>query len=231
MGRYTIQRLLQMIPVIIGTTLLIFLAGLGIARQPVRGPVRRPALPRAIRPGDDREVQPGRAVVRPVRALHAATWSPVTSARRSTVDQVIDELARTYPITLKLAAMAIIFEVVIGIAAGDHGRPAPGRVPRQPGTAEHPLRDLHSDLRHRVLGSADLRRPARLVPGRPSRRRRPSTSCCFPHWSLPAGAWPTSRGSCAPTWSRTSDRTTCGRLSPRAWHADGSSASTPCATR
>ena len=59
-GTYVIRRLLQMIPVFFGTTLLIFV--LVNARRPHRGPVRRPA----VRPRDGRPAARG---VRPRQAV------------------------------------------------------------------------------------------------------------------------------------------------------------------
>jgi oligopeptide transport system permease protein len=117
MGRYTIRRLLQMIPVIIGTTLLIFLMVWALPGNPFAGRC-------GDRPCPDAYVQAMTAkfnldepwyVQYGLYMQHLLTgdFGETFSGR-----QVVEELARTYPTTLKLAALAILFEVVIGIGAG-----------------------------------------------------------------------------------------------------------------
>jgi oligopeptide transport system permease protein len=116
-GRYTIRRLLQMIPVIIGTTLLIFLAVWALPGNPFAGRCGdRPcpeqyvqAMTEKFNLDDPWYVQYGLYMQNLVTGDFGETFNG---------RQVIDELARTYPTTMKLAALAILFEVVIGIAAG-----------------------------------------------------------------------------------------------------------------
>jgi oligopeptide transport system permease protein len=116
-GRYTIRRLLQMIPVIIGTTLLIFLAVWALPGNPFAGRCGDRPCPEAyVQAMTDKfnldepwYVQYGLYM----QNLVTGDFGESFNGR-----QVIDELARTYPTTLKLAAMAILFEIVIGIAAG-----------------------------------------------------------------------------------------------------------------
>jgi oligopeptide transport system permease protein len=116
-GRYTIRRLLQMIPVIIGTTLLIFLAVWALPGNPFAGRCGDRPCPEAyvqamtekFNLNEPWYVQYGLYM----QNLVTGDFGESFNGR-----QVIDELARTYPTTLKLAAMAILFEIVIGIAAG-----------------------------------------------------------------------------------------------------------------
>ena len=117
MGRYTIRRLLQMIPVIIGTTLLIFLMVWALPGNPFVGRCGdRPcpedyvqAMTEKFNLDEPWYVQYGLYMQNLVTGDFGETFNG---------RQVIDELARAYPVTVKLAAMAILFEVVIGIAAG-----------------------------------------------------------------------------------------------------------------
>ena len=117
MGRYTIRRLLQMIPVIIGTTLLIFLMVWALPGNPFAGRCGdRPcpesyiqAMTQKFNLDEPWYVQYGIYMQNLVTGDFGETFNG---------RQVIDELARTYPTTVKLAALAILFEVVIGIAAG-----------------------------------------------------------------------------------------------------------------
>ena len=117
MGRYTIRRLLQMIPVIIGTTLLIFLMVWALPGNPFAGRCGdRPcpdayiqAMTQKFNLDEPWYVQYGLYM----QNLLTGDFGETFSGR-----QVVEELARTYPTTLKLAALAILFEVVIGIGAG-----------------------------------------------------------------------------------------------------------------
>jgi oligopeptide transport system permease protein len=116
-GRYTIRRLLQMIPVIIGTTLLIFLAVWALPGNPFAGRCGdRPcpesyvqAMTQKFNLDEPWYVQYGLYMQNLVTGDFGETFNG---------RQVLDELARTYPVTVKLAALAILFEVVLGIGAG-----------------------------------------------------------------------------------------------------------------
>ena len=117
MGKYVVRRLLQMIPVIIGSTFLIY------------------ALVFAL-PGDPSE---GRCGERPCSAAYIAKFNADYNLDKPLVIQyalylgkllqgdlgtnfygnrVSDELLLRYPTTIKLALIAILFEVIVGIAAG-----------------------------------------------------------------------------------------------------------------
>jgi oligopeptide transport system permease protein len=117
MGRYTVRRLLQMVPVIIGTTLLIFLMVWALPGDPFAGRC-------GDRPCPDAYIQQMTAKFNLDEPWYVQyviyMQNLVTGDFGETFNghQVIDELARTYPTTAKLAALAILFEVVIGIAAG-----------------------------------------------------------------------------------------------------------------
>jgi oligopeptide transport system permease protein len=116
-GRYTIRRLLQMIPVIIGTTLLIFLMVWALPGNPFAGRCGDRPCPEAyvqamtekFNLNEPWYVQYGLYM----QNLLTGDFGETFNGR-----QVVDELARTYPTTAKLAALAILFEVVIGIGAG-----------------------------------------------------------------------------------------------------------------
>jgi oligopeptide transport system permease protein len=116
-GRYAIRRLLQMIPVIIGTTLLIFLMVWALPGNPFAGRCGDRPCPEAyvaamtdkFNLNEPWYVQYGLYMQNLVTGDFGETFNG---------RQVIDELARTYPTTAKLAALAILFEIVIGIGAG-----------------------------------------------------------------------------------------------------------------
>ena len=73
MGRYVARRLLQMIPVFIGTTLLIFFMVYALPGDPVRRDVRRPgARPRHRRRSCRHELGLDQPLLAAVLALHGA---------------------------------------------------------------------------------------------------------------------------------------------------------------
>ena len=117
MGRYTIRRLLQMIPVIIGTTLLIFVMVWALPGDPFAGKCGDRACPpqyvaqmtEKFNLDEPWYVQYALYMGNLIRGDFGESFSGTN---------VADELARTYPTTAKLAAMAILIEVVIGIGAG-----------------------------------------------------------------------------------------------------------------
>jgi oligopeptide transport system permease protein len=117
MGRYVIRRLLQMIPVIIGTTFLIFTIVWALPGDPFAGKCgERPCPPAYVEAmtekfnlDDPLLVQYGKYMLNLVQGNFGETTSGI---------QVIDQLARAFPTTLKLTAVAIFFEIVIGITAG-----------------------------------------------------------------------------------------------------------------
>jgi oligopeptide transport system permease protein len=116
-GRYVIRRLLQMIPVVIGTTFLIFAIVWALPGDPFAGKCgERPCPPEYVQAmtekfnlDDPLLVQYGKYMLNLVQGDFGETTSGV---------QVIDQIAQAYPTTMKLAAVAIFFEIIIGITAG-----------------------------------------------------------------------------------------------------------------
>ncbi|MCG0288162.1 ABC transporter permease [Streptomyces sp. PSAA01] len=118
MGRYVARRLLQMIPVFIGTTLLIFLMVNVLPGDPVR------AL-WGDKPPDPAQV----AQIRHDRGLDLPLWQQYLHYMWGLVQgdfgktiagnrPVLDEISRAFPVSVRLAAMAWTFELVVGIILG-----------------------------------------------------------------------------------------------------------------
>ncbi|MFH8220270.1 ABC transporter permease [Streptomyces sp. NPDC018057] len=119
MGRYVARRLLQMIPVFIGTTLLIFLMVYALPGDPVRGlfgdKATTPQVINSLRHeyGLDKPVLVQywdymRGIV-----LHADFGDQIASGR-----PVTDILGEAFPVTLRLAGLAFVIEAVVGIVLG-----------------------------------------------------------------------------------------------------------------
>ncbi|MFE0106982.1 ABC transporter permease [Streptomyces sp. NPDC059009] len=118
MGRYVARRLLQMIPVFIGTTLLIFLMVNVLPGDPVR------AL-WGDKPPDPTQV----AQIKHERGLDLPLWQQYLHYMKGLLQgdfgntiagnrPVLDEIKQAFPVSLRLAAMAWTFELVVGITLG-----------------------------------------------------------------------------------------------------------------
>ncbi|MEU0689330.1 ABC transporter permease [Streptomyces uncialis] len=119
MGRYVARRLLQMIPVFIGTTLLIFLMVYALPGDPVRGlfgdkggsEATIAALRREY--GFDQPILVQYFNYMKDMILHADFGTQVASGR-----PVTEILGEAFPVTVRLAALAFTIEVILGIGLG-----------------------------------------------------------------------------------------------------------------
>ena len=181
MGKYIVRRLLQMIPVFFGATLLIFCHGLRDGR-PHRGPVRRPA----VRPGDiaassaRSSASTSRCWQQYVMYMGNCLHGDFGTAFNG---QVVTELAVRFPVTIRLTIVAIVFEIVIGITAGvvtglRRGRPVDTWCWSSPWSSSpsRPSSPAAAPAAASASGWGDH-------PGRPP-RRAPSTSCSCPDFVL-----------------------------------------------
>lgn len=117
MGRYIIRRVLQLIPVFIGATFLIFAMVFALPGDPIRALAGERSQSEAVREAlreeynlnDPLLVQYGKYVSGLVQGDFGADFRgrPVS-----------DTIKQRVPITARLALVAFIFEVIIGIAAG-----------------------------------------------------------------------------------------------------------------
>ncbi|MFC6093415.1 ABC transporter permease [Saccharothrix lopnurensis] len=117
MGRYVLRRLLQMVPVFLGTTFLIYVMVWAVPGDPFEGKCGDRDCPEsyvsAMRErfnlDDPLLVQYAKYLGNLVRGDFGLTSSGL---------QVADRIAATFPVTLKLALVALAVEAVIGITAG-----------------------------------------------------------------------------------------------------------------
>jgi oligopeptide transport system permease protein len=115
-GSYVLRRLLQMIPVIIGSTFLIYAMVFSLGDPTVGRCGERPCSPTYV--ADFRNEY---NLDEPLLVQYALYMGKVLRGDLGTNfygNQVFDELAVRFPTTLKLAIIALTVEVVIGIAAG-----------------------------------------------------------------------------------------------------------------
>ena len=117
MGTYIIRRLLQMIPVILGATFLIFAMVFALPGDPLAGKCGErpcsPAYAAAFREkynlNDPLPIQYGKYLGNLVQGDLGETSNGI---------KVSEQLKIRYPVTAKLALMAILFESILGITAG-----------------------------------------------------------------------------------------------------------------
>ncbi|PZF83511.1 ABC transporter permease [Jiangella anatolica] len=117
MGRYVARRLLQMIPVIIGTTLIIYTLVWFLPGDPFAGRCgARPCPPAYVAEMTDKYNLDDFWLIAYAKYL----WSLLHGDFGETFQglSVGEELLRAYPTTVKLALVAIAFEILIGIGAG-----------------------------------------------------------------------------------------------------------------
>jgi oligopeptide transport system permease protein len=117
MGRYVLRRLLQLIPVFIGTTFIIYTLVWAIPVDPFAGKCgQRPCPPEYIAAkraefnlDDNLLVQYVKYLGRLLTGDFGQTFAGI---------KVSTLISDAYPITIRLAVIALIIEAVIGIAAG-----------------------------------------------------------------------------------------------------------------
>ncbi|MFF5634210.1 ABC transporter permease [Streptomyces sp. NPDC012825] len=119
MGRYVVRRLLQMIPVFIGTTLLIFLMVYSLPGDPVAGlfgdKAANPATVAKIRHelGLDQPILQQYANYMWNIVAHFDFGNQIRNGR-----PVTEVLGDAFPVTLQLAALAFAFELIFGLTLG-----------------------------------------------------------------------------------------------------------------
>jgi len=115
-GKYVIRRLLQMIPVFIGVTFIIYAAVFALGDPTVGRCGERPCPPGYIA-----AFRKEYNLDQPLVVQYLLYMGDVIRGDFGTNfygNKVLDELAQRWPTTLKLAFMALIIESVIGITAG-----------------------------------------------------------------------------------------------------------------
>ncbi|MEV8567073.1 ABC transporter permease [Streptomyces sp. NPDC051322] len=116
MGRYVIRRLLQMIPVFIGATLLIFLM-VNVMGDPVAGLCGE----RACDPATAAQLRKEFGLDKPVWQQYATYMGNLFTGDFGTAfngQKVTELMGSAFPVTIRLTIVAIIFEIIIGIALG-----------------------------------------------------------------------------------------------------------------
>jgi len=115
--KYILRRLLQMIPVLLGATFIIFTMVFALPGDPTAGMCGdRPCSPTFIAQFKKEHNLNDPLLVRYGKYMANVAQGDLGTNFRNI--KVQDDLKTRYPTTIKLAGMAIIFETVLGIIAG-----------------------------------------------------------------------------------------------------------------
>lgn len=120
MGRYIARRLLQMVPVLLGTTFLIYAMTFALPGDPVAALGGDRPLPEEVQ----QQIRERYNLDDPLLVQYAKYLGNVItgdfgeslSVRRG--QDVTTIVADTWPVTARLALVAFVFELIIGVAAG-----------------------------------------------------------------------------------------------------------------
>ncbi|MEU7334084.1 ABC transporter permease [Streptomyces sp. NPDC007074] len=116
MGRYVIRRLLQMIPVFIGATLLIFLM-VNVMGDPIAGLCGE----RQCDPATAAQLKREYGLDKGILTQYGTYMKHIFTGDFGTAfngQAVIDLMGAAFPVTIRLTIVAIVLEVVIGITLG-----------------------------------------------------------------------------------------------------------------
>jgi len=116
-GTYIVRRLLQMIPVVIGATFIIFVMVFALPGDPLAGKCgERPCPAAYVQKFTEEHNLNDPVPIRYVKYMGAIAKGDFGTTYQG--QKVSDELLRRYPITVRLSVIAIVFELVLGVVAG-----------------------------------------------------------------------------------------------------------------
>ncbi|MGW7572193.1 ABC transporter permease, partial [Streptomyces tendae] len=116
MVRYVVRRLLQMIPVFVGATLLIFLM-VNVLGDPVAGLCGD----KTCDPATAARLQQEFGLDQPVLRQYLTYMGHVLTGDFGTAfngEKVIDLMGTAFPVTIRLTVVAIVLEIVLGLGLG-----------------------------------------------------------------------------------------------------------------
>lgn len=117
MGRYTLRRLLQLVPVFLGTTFIVYFLVWGLSDDPFAGKCgQRECSASYVAQMTERYNLDDPLVLQYLKYLGSLLTGDFGQTFSGT--EVSTLIATAYPITIKLALVAVVIEAVIGIAAG-----------------------------------------------------------------------------------------------------------------
>ena len=117
MGKYLLRRILQMIPVVLGTTLLVYALVFALPGDPVKAMFGDKPVNDAVAAQIRSEYNLDKPfIIQYLLFLRNALT--LNFGQTFSGQPVIDEIGRAFPVTIKLALMAFVFEAVFGVVFG-----------------------------------------------------------------------------------------------------------------
>lgn len=157
MGRYLLRRILQMIPVVLGTTLLVYALVFALPGDPVKAMFGDKPVNEAVAAQIRAEYNLDKPfIVQYLLFLKNALT--LDFGKTFSGQLVIDQIGRAFPVTIKLALMAFVFEAVFGVIFGAISGLKQGQVVRYRDSDYLSVAHLRTDLRHGLPCPVFLRR-------------------------------------------------------------------------
>ena len=117
MGKYLLRRILQMIPVVLGTTFLVYALVFALPGDPVKAMFGDKPVNQAVAAQIRAEYNLDKPFI--IQYLLFLKNALTLDFGNTFAGQpVIDEIGRAFPVTIRLALMAFVFEAVFGIIFG-----------------------------------------------------------------------------------------------------------------
>ena len=117
MGKYLLRRILQMIPVVLGTTLLVYALVFALPGEPVKAMFGDKPVNEAVAAQIRAEYNLDKPfIVQYLLFLKNALT--LDFGKTFSGQLVIDVIGRAFPVTIKLALMAFVFDVISGLKKG-----------------------------------------------------------------------------------------------------------------
>ncbi|GAA4863261.1 ABC transporter permease [Actinomycetospora straminea] len=117
MGRYTLRRLLQLVPVFLGTTFIVYFLVWGLSDDPFAGKCgQRECSASYVAQMTERYNLDDPLIVQYLKYLGALLTGDFGQTFSGT--EVSTLIATAYPVTIQLALVAVVIEALIGITAG-----------------------------------------------------------------------------------------------------------------
>ena len=117
MGKYLLRRILQMIPVVLGTTLLVYALVFALPGDPVKAMFGDKPVNEAVAAQIRAEYNLDKPFIIQY-LLFLKNALTLDFGKTFSGQLVIDQIGRAFPITIKLALMAFVFEAIFGVIFG-----------------------------------------------------------------------------------------------------------------
>ncbi len=214
MGKYLLRRILQMIPVVLGTTLLVYALVFALPGDPVKAMFGDKPVNEAVAA----QIRSEYNLDKPFIVQYLLFLKNALSLNFGNTfagQPVIDEISRAFPVTLKLALMAFCFEAIFGCVFGAISGLKKGKWYDSVILIVSLLLISVPTFVTGFVGQYFLGVKGHIFPVTAGATLASSTCCCRP-WCSGRFPWRTSFAWPVPKSRRTSHRTTCAPPVPRA---------------